>query len=207
MTAYRFENVQAMLAQRLIGVVRTTDAESALAACHAMLRAGMTSIEVTLTNRHALQVIEQVTGEYPSAIVGAGTVLDEAAATLAVRAGARFLVSPGLHRGVLRAAARYGVATLPGIGSVTELQHALEWGADAVKLFPASAFAPGWIRDVRAALPHAPIVPTGGVTTQNIPDWLAAGAVACAVGSSITSGPPADVAIRIRAVLEAAGAR
>jgi 2-dehydro-3-deoxyphosphogluconate aldolase/(4S)-4-hydroxy-2-oxoglutarate aldolase len=205
--SYRYENAVAMLAQQVIGIVRSPDAESALGAARVLLDAGLSSVEVTLTNPRALLVIEQLVAEYPQAIIGAGTVLDEAAAVLAIRAGARFLVSPGLDVRVLCAAQRYGVATLPGIGSVTELQRALESGADAVKLFPASAFGPRWVSDVRAALPQAPIVPTGGVTAQTLPQWLAVGAVACGIGSSLTDGPPDEAAERVRRVLGSVVAR
>jgi 2-dehydro-3-deoxyphosphogluconate aldolase/(4S)-4-hydroxy-2-oxoglutarate aldolase len=79
---------------------------------------------------------------------------------------------------------------------------ALEHGADAVKLFPASAFGPGWLADVRAAVPQAPIMPTGGVRVDDVPAWIEAGAVACGMGAGLTAGGPDAAAQRVRALLE-----
>lgn len=199
---YRHEITAALLRRRVIGIVRTADAASAVAAARTMLDAGLESVEVTLTNREALPAIARLVADYPDAVIGAGTVLDEAGAVAAVQAGARFLVAPNLDLDVVRAAHRHGAAVLPGVGSVTELVQALTAGADAVKLFPASTFGPRWLSDVRAALPHAPVVPTGGVTPEEVPDWLAAGAVACGLGSALTRGPADVAARRIRALLD-----
>lgn len=205
---YRHEITRAVLAQRIVGIVRTEDAATAVAAAETMLGAGLRSIEVTLTNRDAIEAIGELTRQHPDAVIGAGTVLDEASAVLAIRAGARFLVSPNLNPDVLRTARRYGVAALPGAGSVTEILRALEEGADAVKLFPATAFTPRWVSDVRAALPQAPIVPTGGVSPTTAVAWLAAGAAACGIGSALTSdsGPQAHARI-VRLLAEAAAVR
>jgi 2-dehydro-3-deoxyphosphogluconate aldolase/(4S)-4-hydroxy-2-oxoglutarate aldolase len=133
-------------------------------------------------------------------------VIDEVDAAAAVAAGARFIVAPDLHEGVVRAAQHLGVPVLPGAGTVTEVRRALRLGADAVKLFPASHLGPGWLRDVRAALPRIPVVPTGGVTAASIADWLAAGAVACGMGSWLTAGDDATSSIRVAQALSAARA-
>lgn len=202
---YRHDVITAVLAQRVLGIIRSADAVSAVRIGQQLLTAGLVTIEVTLTNPQALQAIGQLCEQYPDATIGAGSVLDEPSAVLAIRAGARFLVSPNLNLDVLRAAHRYGVAALPGTGSVTEIVRALEAGADAVKLFPASSFSPGWISDVRAALPQAPIVPTGGISPETAPNWIRAGAVACGIGSSLTKGDPATVTDRITALLKELG--
>jgi 2-dehydro-3-deoxyphosphogluconate aldolase/(4S)-4-hydroxy-2-oxoglutarate aldolase len=199
--AYRREVTSAILAQRVIGIVRTTDATTAVGTAETMIEGGLRAVEVTLTNPRALEAIAELCRRYPDAVIGAGTVLDEAAAVCAIRAGARFLVAPGTSATVIRAAHRYGAAAVPGVGSVTEILRALEAGADAVKLFPASGFSPDWVRDVRAAVPQAPIVPTGGITLQSAPDWIAAGAAACGLGSSITRG--AEPSARIADLLAA----
>jgi 2-dehydro-3-deoxyphosphogluconate aldolase/(4S)-4-hydroxy-2-oxoglutarate aldolase len=202
---YRHDTITAVLAQRVLGIIRTADAASAIKAGRQLLDAGLHAIEITLTNPQALQAIEQLYEQYPDAVIGAGTVLDEASAVLAIRAGARFLVSPNLNVDVVRTAHRYGIPALPGTGSVTEIVRALEAGADAIKLFPASSFGPGWISDVRAALPQAPIVPTGGISLEAAPDWIRAGAVACGIGSSLTKGDPATITDRIAALLAGLG--
>lgn len=110
-------------------------------------------------------------------------------------------MSPSVDAAVIRTAHRYGVAAVPGAGSVTEIVRALEEGADAVKVFPASALAPSWISDVRAALPQAPLVPTGGIGPDDVPRWLAAGAVACGVGSALTRGTTEEIAVRVETLL------
>ena len=198
---YRWEITHAMLRQGVVGIVRTADAASAVAAARSVLDAGLHSVEVPLTNPGALAAIEELTAAYPDATIGAGTVLDSTAAVLAIRAGARFLVSPSVDTGVIRTAHRYGAAALPGAGSVTEIMRALEDGADAVKVFPASALGPQWVKDVRAALPQAPLVPTGGVTLEDVPSWLAAGAVACGIGSALTRGTADDIRARVAALV------
>ncbi|WP_029137565.1 bifunctional 4-hydroxy-2-oxoglutarate aldolase/2-dehydro-3-deoxy-phosphogluconate aldolase [Nakamurella lactea] len=187
--------------QRVIGIVRTADAASAVAATETLLRAGLESVEVTLTNPAALEAIANLRGAHPDALIGAGSVLDGPSAVAAVRAGARFLVSPTLSVETIRAAARYGVPTVVGTATPTEMLTALEAGAAAVKLFPASNYTPRWISDVRAALPQLPIVPTGGVTPENAREWLDAGAVAVGLGSALTKGDPEQAEQRLRTLL------
>ncbi|MCG3749810.1 bifunctional 4-hydroxy-2-oxoglutarate aldolase/2-dehydro-3-deoxy-phosphogluconate aldolase [Amycolatopsis sp. Poz14] len=198
---YRWEITREAVRQGVVGIVRTADAASAVAAARAVLDAGLKSVEVPLTNAGALVAIEELSAAYPDATIGAGTVLDESSATAAIRAGARFLVSPSLHTEVLRTAHRYGVVALPGTGSVTEIVRAMEEGADAVKVFPASALGPQWIKDVRAALPQAPLVPTGGIAPEDVPRWLDAGAVACGIGSALTRGSAEDIRARVAALV------
>lgn len=198
---YRWEITREAVRQGVVGIVRTADAASAVAAARAVLDAGLKSVEVPLTNAGALVAIEELSSAYPDATIGAGTVLDESSATAAIRAGAQFLVSPSLHTEVLRTAHRYGVAALPGTGSVTEIVRAMEEGADAVKVFPASALGPQWIKDVRAALPQAPLVPTGGIAPEDVPRWLDAGAVACGIGSALTRGSAEDIRARVAAMV------
>lgn len=197
---YRWEVLSELAEQKVFGIVRAVDADSARATAEAMVRAGLRTLEVALTTPGGLAVIEEFSGR-PGITVGAGTVLDAATARLAVLAGARFLVSPSLHPEVISTAHRYGVAALPGAATPTEIVTALECGADAVKLFPASALGPRWLADVRAAVPQAPIVPTGGVRVDDVPAWIEAGAVACGMGTGLTAGGPEAAAERVRALL------
>ncbi|MEU5861460.1 bifunctional 4-hydroxy-2-oxoglutarate aldolase/2-dehydro-3-deoxy-phosphogluconate aldolase [Nonomuraea sp. NPDC047529] len=202
---YRWEIVQAVTEQRVFGIVRAAAPEAALTAAEAVLDAGLRAVEVALTTPRALSAVARLIEQRPDALVGAGTVLDEAAARAAVEAGARFLVSPGLRTDVIRAAHRYGVPVFPGVATPTEIVRALEEGADAVKIFPASAVSPSWLRDVRAALPQLPAIPTGGVTIDDAPEWIAAGAVACGMGSALTSGGPRAASERVAALLAGLG--
>ncbi|MET9632116.1 bifunctional 4-hydroxy-2-oxoglutarate aldolase/2-dehydro-3-deoxy-phosphogluconate aldolase [Lentzea sp. NPDC006480] len=195
--SYRYEITQAVVRQGIIAIVRTPDADSAVKAAVPLLDAGLTSLELPLTNPQAPQAIQHLRQTYPDAVIGAGSVLDEASAVAAIRAGAQFLVAPNLELSVIRAGHRYGAAVLPGAGTVSEVVQALEMGADAVKVFPAPT--PQWVKDVLAVLPYAPLVPTGGVAPADVPDWLAAGAVACGVGSALARTPLDEIKALIQA--------
>jgi 2-dehydro-3-deoxyphosphogluconate aldolase/(4S)-4-hydroxy-2-oxoglutarate aldolase len=186
---YRWEITRAALAQRVFAIVRKESYDQAAAAADGLLSAGLTTIEISLTTPFALEAVTTLVREVgDDAIIGAGTVLDAASARMAVDAGARFLVSPSLDEEVIRTGHRYGIPVFPGVSTPTEVVRALELGADALKLFPASSYGPGWIRDVRAALPQAALLPTGGVTLEDAPEWIAAGAAACGMGGALTDG-------------------
>lgn len=200
---FEWQTMQQAVQQRVIGIVRTDDAASAIEATATLVGAGLLSVELTLTNPAALEAISRTAAAHPDAVIGAGSVLDGPSAIAAIRAGAKFLVSPTLSTEMIAAARRYGVPTIVGAASPTEMLTAIGAGAAAVKLFPASSFSPRWISDVRAALPQLPIIPTGGVTPENAGDWLAAGAVAVGIGSALTKGPADDAAQRIRTLLDA----
>ncbi|HYJ75080.1 MAG TPA: bifunctional 4-hydroxy-2-oxoglutarate aldolase/2-dehydro-3-deoxy-phosphogluconate aldolase [Kineosporiaceae bacterium] len=201
---YRWEVMAALADQRVLGIVRTSTAEEATRRALQLLGAGLRCVEVAFTTPGAVEALRAVAAQAPEgAVVGAGTILDPADAAAAVGAGARFLVAPELRPAVVRAAHHHGVPVLPGVGTVTEARTALRLGADAVKLFPASPLGPAWLRDVRAALPRLPVVPTGGVTAADVPEWLAAGAVSCGIGSWLTATD--DVGTRVRELLTAAG--
>ena len=200
---YRWEITRAALEQRVFAIVRAQNYEKATALADTLLAAGITSLEISLTTPYALEAISTLRRETgDDSVIGAGTVLDGASARLAVDAGARFLVSPSLDAEVIRTGHRYGIPVFPGVASPTEMVHALELGADALKLFPASAHGPGWLRDVRAALPQAPVLPTGGISVEAAPEWIAAGAAACGMGSALTEGDRETVAKRVTELLQ-----
>ena len=121
-------------------------------------------------------------------MVGAGTVLDSETARIAVLAGARFVVGPSLNRGVARLSNRYGVPYIPGAGTAGEVVKAMEAGADIVKVFPGETLGPSFVKAILGPLPHASLMPTGGVSVDNVSDWIAAGAVAVGAGGALTSG-------------------
>ena len=201
---YRWEIMHRVCEQRVFAIVRTETAEQAQVIGEAVLAGGLRALEITLTFPGALSVIAALRRDHPDAVVGAGTVLDASAAFAAIDAGAQFVVAPNLDAGVVRAAHRHGRPVIPGVGSVTELIAALDAGADAVKVFPASTFGPTWIQEVRAPLPTAPLIPTGGIGIDQIPAYLMAGAVACGVGSALTRGSCSDITARTADVVAAA---
>lgn len=198
---YGWQMMERAVAQRVIGIVRTPDYESAVAATTTLITAGLQSVEITLTNPAALQAISEIRRRFPDTVVGVGSVLDSDSAVAAIRAGAQYLVSPTVSPTTIAAANRYGIPAVVGTNTPTEMLAALEAGASAVKLFPASSSSPKWVSDVRAALPQLPIIPTGGVTPETAADWIAAGAVAVGLGSALTKGTPEESASRVADLL------
>lgn len=200
---YRWEITRAALAQRVVAIVRGDTYEQTTTLADTLLTAGVEALEISLTSPFALDTIGMLRRETGAdAVIGAGTVLDAASARAALDAGARFLVSPGLDADVIRTGHRHGVPVFPGVATPTEMIQALELGADALKLFPASGRSPAWLRDVRAALPQAPLVPTGGVTVEAAPEWIAAGAVACGMGSALADADRETTAKRVTELLQ-----
>lgn len=200
---YRWEITRAALEQRVFAIIRSDSFECLTSTADTVLGAGINSLEISLTSPYALEAVATLrreTGE--DTVIGAGTVLDAASARAAIDAGARFLVSPVLDAEVIRTGHRYGVPVFPGVATPTEMVQAMELGADALKVFPASGHRPAWLRDIRAALPQAALLPTGGVTLDTAPEWIAAGAVACGMGSALTEGDRETVAKRVTELLQ-----
>jgi 2-dehydro-3-deoxyphosphogluconate aldolase / (4S)-4-hydroxy-2-oxoglutarate aldolase len=199
-----------ILDQRVIAIVRAAAAEDAHQAVTALLRAGLRAVEVSLVTPGALDVIREVAGAgHPGAHIGVGTVLRAHEVGEAARAGAEFVVSPTLDAEVVGATTALGLLSIPGVLTPSEAVRATHLGADLVKLFPASAWSPGVMRDVLAALPVLAFVPTGGISLDDAPTWVSAGAVAVGMGSALTRGAPGDVFARaagLLARLKAAGA-
>lgn len=174
----------------LVAIVRAETSETALRIAEAIRAGGASCIEVTFTVPGAAAVIERLAAEYAGGevLIGAGTVLDAETARTAILAGARYIVSPILSPAVIATCNRYGVPCLPGAMTVTEIVQAMELGAPLVKVFPGEVLGPAFIKAVKGPLPHAPLVPTGGVALDNVADWIGAGAIALGVGGSLTAG-------------------
>jgi 2-dehydro-3-deoxyphosphogluconate aldolase / (4S)-4-hydroxy-2-oxoglutarate aldolase len=174
----------------LVAVVRAATPDEALRIAEAVHAGGCPAIEVTFTVPGAHRVIERLAAAYkPSELIlGAGTVLDPETARIAILSGATYVVSPALNPDTVRLCNRYQVAVMPGAMTVGEVIAAMEAGADIVKLFPGEAFGPAIVKAIRGPLPHAPLMPTGGVDLNNVAEWIKAGAVAVGAGSSLTGG-------------------
>ncbi|WP_435132104.1 bifunctional 4-hydroxy-2-oxoglutarate aldolase/2-dehydro-3-deoxy-phosphogluconate aldolase [Actinacidiphila sp. bgisy144] len=200
---YRWEITRAALAQRVFATIRSESYDQAAATADTLLSAGLTTLEISLTTPFALEAVTTLVREVgDDAVIGAGTVLDEVSARMAIDAGARFLLSPNLEESVLRTGHRYGIPVFPGVATPTEAVRAMELGADALTLYPATAFTPAWVGDVRAIIPQAALLPIGGITVSQAPDWVAAGAVAVGMGSALTDGDRSTVTKRLTELLD-----
>ncbi len=139
-----------------------------------------------MTVPRAIELIAQIAPTLPDDfLLGAGTVVDADTAHRAAEAGAQFLVSPVLRPEVIKAAHEDGIPVMPGCFTPTEILTAWDLGADVVKVFPATSVGPGYLKDIRGPLPHVKLMPTGGVSIDNVGEWLKAGAVAVGVGSAL----------------------
>ncbi|MBD0739945.1 bifunctional 4-hydroxy-2-oxoglutarate aldolase/2-dehydro-3-deoxy-phosphogluconate aldolase [Streptomyces sp. CBMA29] len=200
---YRWETTRAALAQRVFATIRSESYDQAAATADTLLSAGLTTLEISLTTPFALEAVTTLVREVgDDAVIGAGTVLDAVSARMAIDAGARFLLSPSLDEDVLRTGHRYGVPVFPGVATPGEVVRAMELGADALTLYPATSFTPAWVTDVLAIMPQAALLPCGGITVADAPAWVAAGAVAVGMGSALTSGDRETVTKRLTELLE-----
>ncbi len=168
----------------VIPVLTIETAETAVPLARALVRGGLPVLEITLRTAVALEALRIIVDEVPEAIVGAGTVLDPVQLDQVQRAGARFAVSPGCTEVLARAARSSGIPFLPGVQTVSEAMTLAEHGFGILKFFPADA-AGGltWIKAVGAPLSGLRFCPTGGVTAETAPAYLALPNVACVGGS------------------------
>ncbi|NLW46191.1 MAG: bifunctional 2-keto-4-hydroxyglutarate aldolase/2-keto-3-deoxy-6-phosphogluconate aldolase [Firmicutes bacterium] len=174
----------------LVAVVRAESSEQAVKITDACIAGGVAAIEITFTVPGAHRVIEELAAKYQSGeiIIGAGTVLDPETARIAILSGAQYIVSPCLNLETVKLCNRYQVACMPGAMTIKEVVESMEAGADLVKVFPGELFGPAIIKAIKGPLPHAPLMPTGGVSLENVSQWIKAGAVAVGVGGKLTAG-------------------
>ena len=180
------ECLKRVLNTGVVAVIRADRGDQLVPLAHALVEGGVDILEVTYTVPNATEVIREVIQSLGDrALVGAGTVLDPTTAEEAIRAGARFVVSPCINREVIRLCRRGNVAVMPGAFTPTEVVMAWESGADVVKIFPSDSVGPAHLKALRAPLPHIPMMPTGGVSLENAADFIRAGACALGVGGSL----------------------
>jgi len=179
----------------VVAVLRADSPEEVAEMARRAIKGGIKAIEITMTVPFALRAIEQLSKEYSSivdpssdnyAIIGVGTVLDPETARAAIMAGSEYVVSPAFNPDTIKLCNRYAIPVLPGTMTVHEIQSALELGVDIVKLFPGNLYSPSVIPSIKGPLPQANIMPTGGVSLDNLKDWIKAGAVAVGIGSDLT---------------------
>lgn len=171
----------------VIAILRAPDAERFEAVAEALHSAGITCIELTMTSRGALDALRRVRERLPEDVsLGVGTVLDVETVDAAVEAGAEYLIAPTVQDDVIARAREHGVPMIPGALTPTEILHAHRAGAAAVKVFPCGPVGgAAYVKALRGPLPDVPLIPTGGVSVDDVAALIAAGVVAVGLGAPL----------------------
>jgi 2-dehydro-3-deoxyphosphogluconate aldolase/(4S)-4-hydroxy-2-oxoglutarate aldolase len=174
----------------VVAVIRAESKEQGVKIVDAVKKGGIKALEITMTVPGAVDIIKELSEVYKNedVIIGAGTVLDPETARLCILAGAKYIVSPSFNTETVKLCNRYGIPVMPGVMTVKEVVEALELGVDILKVFPGSAFGPSIISAFKAPIPQGNFMPTGGVSLDNVKDWIKAGAVAVGTGGELTKG-------------------
>ncbi|WP_394354988.1 bifunctional 4-hydroxy-2-oxoglutarate aldolase/2-dehydro-3-deoxy-phosphogluconate aldolase [Halorarum halophilum] len=182
----RMSTLEVLRESGVVAVMRGAEPETVVDTAEALVEGGVTALEVTADTPGSTEMIRTLSEELDDEVlVGAGTVLDAATAQSAIAAGAEFVVSPSYHEDVVETCNRYGVLVAPGVMTPTEAVEAFEAGADVVKVFPAKTLGPDHLAAMKGPLAQIPMIPTGGVSTDNAGDYIEAGAVAVGAGSAL----------------------
>ena len=181
----------------LIAILRGVAADDAVRISHAVWDSGIGRVEVPIQTPEAIEALRAVAaaGAARGEVVGAGTVVNTTLVDVAVDAGARFTVAPGLDEDVWQASLTAGLPHLPGVATATEVHRAMSLGAEWVKVFPAGALGPTWFTAMRGPFPQARFVATGAIDAGNVGNFLRAGVVAVGVGGSITQPGGVDAIV------------
>ena len=174
----------------VVAVIRADTIETAEKIIEAIVAGGITAIEVTMTVPNAFELIKKLDKKYQDSdvVLGAGSVTDVVSAKNSIDAGAKYIVGPTFDQEVVNICNEFQVPVIPGAMTPTEVVNAMKAGADIVKVFPATLFGPKIIKAIKGPIPHAPLLPTGGVNLDNVQDWFEAGASAVGVGSALSKG-------------------
>ncbi|MEH6305796.1 bifunctional 4-hydroxy-2-oxoglutarate aldolase/2-dehydro-3-deoxy-phosphogluconate aldolase [Olivibacter sp. CPCC 100613] len=169
---------------KIVAIIRGAKPDDVLYIAEALYKGGIRLVEITMNSAEPLATIERVSDQLGDKLtIGAGTVLDGDTAKDAIKAGARFVLSPIVDKEVIEVTKRLDRVSIPGAYTATEIYQAYKIGADIIKVFPATS--PSYLKDIAGPLPQIPLLPTGGVTLDNIADFKKAGAIGFGIGSSL----------------------
>ncbi|MFH1742324.1 MAG: bifunctional 2-keto-4-hydroxyglutarate aldolase/2-keto-3-deoxy-6-phosphogluconate aldolase [bacterium] len=182
------EVLNAIIDCGVVAVIRADRSDELMQVAHALVKGGIVTLEVTMTTPGAVDVIKAVATELrDKVIIGAGTVLDPETARAVILAGAEFIVAPTVNPATIALCRRYSKVVIPGAFTPTEILTAWECGADIVKVFPATAVGPKYLKDIKGPLPQIRLSPTGGVSLENAGEFIKCGACCIAVGGNLVS--------------------
>ena len=173
----------------ILPVIKLNDAKDAVPLAKALCEGGLPCAEVTFRTDAARESIAAMTKAYPEMLVGAGTVLNTEQVDAAIEAGAKFIVSPGLNPDTVEYCVKKGIPILPGCSSPSDIEQAIKYGLNVVKFFPAEAA--GGLKAIKAmAAPYGQMrfMPTGGINTKNLADYLSCDKILCCGGSWMVKG-------------------
>ena len=180
--------IAGLLEPGVVAIIRADNSEQLIDASRALIDGGIRAIEITMTTPNALQVIADVRRVFgDDVLAGVGSMLDVKTAAAAIEAGAEYVITPVLKPEVIAYCRQQQKPIFSGSYTPTEAQTSYELGADFVKIFPADGLGPKYISAIRGPLPHLKIVPTGGVDVNTAGDFIKAGCVGVAAGSSLVS--------------------
>ena len=179
-------------ANGIVAVVRGKSHEEARGYMEACLRGGVKSLELTYTIPNVCELIKEYSS-HEEALIGVGSVLNAKMASDAIEAGAKYVVSPGYSEEVNKVCKEMNVLYLPGCMTVGEIMKAMDAGNKMIKLFPGDAFGAKYVKAIKAPIPNVEIMPTGGVSVDNIEEWFANGVSCVGVGSSLIKGSLEDI--------------
>ncbi len=170
----------------LLAVLRGPNPETTIKIVDALVEGGVKGIEVTFTTPNALSIVDKLNKKYGNSIIlGMGTLTEMEQPKLAKEAGAKFLVSPHTELELAKAMGSTGLPTMMGALTPSEFVRSYQLGSDVVKLFPGSLGGVNYLKSLRGPFPNIPVMPTGGVSLENLSEWFAAGVFAVGVGSAL----------------------
>jgi 2-dehydro-3-deoxyphosphogluconate aldolase / (4S)-4-hydroxy-2-oxoglutarate aldolase len=172
--------------RKAVAVLRVKEEDKLKKVIQAITDGGVSVSEITMTVPNAIKLIEKMSHELDeNIIIGVGSVISKEVAEEAIKAGAKYVVSPILKKEIIEMAQKYDVPVMPGCFTPTEIYSAFEMGADIAKVFPADVVGMPFFKSILAPMPHLKLMPTGGVSLTNAGDWLKAGACAVGIGSAL----------------------
>lgn len=175
-----------ILKSGVVAVVRMNEAVSLRRAAEAVVAGGVGTFEVTLTTPGALDAVRELAeAKIPGCLIGAGTILDAAAANAAIDAGARFIVSPTLEADMIATCVERKIVCIPGAMSPTEILQAWRMGASMIKVYPACSVGTDFFKNILGPLPFLRMIPSGGMTLDNGADFIRAGAAAVSMAAAL----------------------
>lgn len=184
--------IEELLENKIIAIIRGVSSENIINTVKALSDGGIRAVEITFNQKEHLKYLDTLKSialikeHFGNEIfLGAGTVLTEECVEEAIKSGAEYIISPNVCEGVIKKTKELGAISIPGAFTPTEIVNAYDWGCDVVKLFPAGLFGTDYIKAVISPLNHIPVMAVGGITVENIQDFMKAGVVGVGIGGSL----------------------